>query len=227
MRTLVIADIHGCLTALNTLLDVVAPSRTDRLITLGDYVDRGPDSAGVLTRLLQVRQSTQLIPIMGNHEELLLNGRNNHAQFCDWILSGGDATLHSYGTNATYRDIPADHWAFMETLLPYYESPTHIFVHATPEPVLPLAQQPKHFLRWNRFDNAKPHVSGKTWICGHTPQKNGLPRNVGFGINLDTCPFGGGYLTCLHVETGDIFQASEAGDKRRSNLQDYLPRRWE
>ena len=73
MRTLVIGDIHGCSTALRTLLDAVKPGPEDVLVTLGDYVDRGPDSKGVLDILLGLEKTTQLKPIIGNHEILFLD----------------------------------------------------------------------------------------------------------------------------------------------------------
>jgi serine/threonine protein phosphatase 1 len=222
MRTLVIADIHGCCNAFRTLLDAVQPAADDHLITLGDYIDRGPDSSGVVRTLLDVRTRTRLFPLMGNHEELLLNARGNTAQYLDWLLAGGQATLRSYGgAGAAFSDILDEHWDFFGALLPYVETPTNLITHATPDPILPLALQPKHYLRWNRFDQAQPHASGKPIICGHTPQKNGWPRDLGFAINLDTHPFGAdGWLTCLHVETGELIQANEKRQTRKTQRRE-------
>ena len=72
MRTLAIGDIHGCLTALKALLDFVAPAPDDRLITLGDYVDRGPDSHGVLDLMIDLHTQGRVIALRGNHEEMMI-----------------------------------------------------------------------------------------------------------------------------------------------------------
>src|SRR5438128_6850305 len=74
-RTLAIGDIHGCLTALDTLLGFVRPTPEDRLIFLGDYIDRGPDSKGVLNRLIELKRIRRFICLRGNHEIMMLAGR--------------------------------------------------------------------------------------------------------------------------------------------------------
>ena len=104
MRTLAIGDMHGCLTALETLLDVVAPSEEDQLVTLGDYVDRGPDSRGVIERLLALDRECHLVPLRGNHELMMLDAKQlRGAMF--WRLAGGTNTLASYDTGVA-ADIP-------------------------------------------------------------------------------------------------------------------------
>lgn len=81
MRTFAIGDIHGCLTALDTLLLNIQLEPDDVLVTLGDYINRGPNSAGVLDRLLQIYLGGQLIPLLGNHEQMLLD-RASRSQKC-------------------------------------------------------------------------------------------------------------------------------------------------
>ncbi len=95
MRLLAIGDIHGCLTALNTLLDAVAPEADDQIIALGDYVDRGPDSRGVLDHLIALHAGGRLIALRGNHDAMMLDAR--HLTDSLWLACGGDATLLSYG----------------------------------------------------------------------------------------------------------------------------------
>ena len=101
MRTLAIGDIHGCLTALKTLLDFVAPASDDRLIALGDYVDRGPDSRGVLDFLIALHASGRLVALRGNHDEMMadahINPKGDHSL---WLACGGLETLQSYGVEA-------------------------------------------------------------------------------------------------------------------------------
>ncbi|MGL4552234.1 MAG: metallophosphoesterase, partial [Gemmataceae bacterium] len=74
MRTLAIGDIHGYSATLDALLQAVAPAADDRVVTLGDYVDRGPDSRGVIDRLIALHATGRLIPLFGNHDEMMLEG---------------------------------------------------------------------------------------------------------------------------------------------------------
>src|SRR5438128_342790 len=72
-RTIAVGDVHGCKAALDALLAAIEPEPADTLVTLGDYVDRGPDSRGVLDRLIGLAGRCRLVPLMGNHEEALLD----------------------------------------------------------------------------------------------------------------------------------------------------------
>src|SRR5689334_8625527 len=96
MRILAIGDIHGCSTALDALLNAVRPDANDLVVALGDYVDRGPDSIGVLDRLLHLKNGTQLISLCGNHEQMMLEAKDDEGKFKDWLKNGGDAALASY-----------------------------------------------------------------------------------------------------------------------------------
>ena len=88
MRILAIGDIHGCTIAFDTLLAQVAPQPEDLIITLGDYVDRGPDSRGVIDRILKLRETQQLIAIRGNHDIMMLEARADPTSIDGWRLSG-------------------------------------------------------------------------------------------------------------------------------------------
>ena len=72
-RLIAVGDIHGCKTALDRLLDSIQPAANDTIVTLGDYIDRGPDSRGVIDRLIQLGSEAHYITLMGNHEEMMLN----------------------------------------------------------------------------------------------------------------------------------------------------------
>jgi serine/threonine protein phosphatase 1 len=222
-RTLVIGDIHGCLSSLDALLQSIAPASEDRIILLGDCVDRGPDSAGVLTRILKLSQKHHLTTVMGNHEQMMLAARDSHDKFSDWLQNGGDATLRSYaGVRASLRDIPAGHWRFLEQeLVDYMENDTHIFVHANVCPDLPMSEQPDYMLRWERCDNIVPHESGKVIVCGHTPQLSGRPLNRGYAICIDTNACRGGPLTCLDVGSGRLWQAEANGHVVPAHISDF------
>ncbi len=219
-RILAIGDIHGCLTALNTLLAEVNVQPDDTLVTLGDYCDRGPDTKGVLDRLITLSASHHLVALRGNHDALMLAARSDFAKAFAWKQVGGMETLDSYGSLTA---VPDAHWQFLETqCVDYWETETHIFVHGGVFPNLPLAEQPVETLHWKRFENVEPHESGKVMICGHTSQKNGLPRDLGHAICIDTWAYGDGWLSCLDVGTGDVWQADEMGRVWRFNL-DEIP----
>jgi serine/threonine protein phosphatase 1 len=234
MRILAIGDIHGCSIAFDALIDSVKPQPNDKIITLGDYVDRGPDSKGVIDRLLTLHETGQLTALRGNHEVMMQRVRVSEAlpkavrtalpkavrnyHKSQWLGKGGDATLASYakfGKSGKLADVPDAHWNFIENIcVDCYETQTHFFVHANACPYLPLAEQPDHMLFWEKFNNPAPHFSGKTMVCGHTSQKSGVPLNLGHAICIDTRVYGKGWLTCLDVTSGKVWQANQAGQQR-------------
>jgi serine/threonine protein phosphatase 1 len=225
MRTLAIGDIHGCARALAGVLAAAAPTAEDRVVTLGDYVDRGPDSRGVLEVLLGLHATGRLTALRGNHEQMLLDARLGGENFRLWLACGGTRTLASYGvavpTLATLEDIPARHWHFIEdALVDTYEAERHFFVHANAYPELPLAEQPPYMLLWEKLIEPCAHVSGKVMVCGHTRQRNGLPRHLGTTICLDTGAHErNGWLTCLDVASRRYWQANEQGQVRSGILE--------
>src|SRR5262249_10120967 len=94
-------------------------------------------------------------------------------------------------------------------------------VHANAYPDLLLSEQPDYMLLYETFDNPGLHMSGKTMICGHTPQRNGLPRNLGHAVCIDTWAHGNGWLTCLDVTTGRIWPANQQGEHRTAYRDDF------
>jgi serine/threonine protein phosphatase 1 len=222
-RTLAIGDIHGCLGEFEALLHAVGLTSDDHLILLGDLIDRGPDSAGVIKRVRQLSSAYKVTILMGNHEQMMLAARDSHAKFSDWLRNGGDATLRSYaGARATLRDVSEVDWQFLsQNLRDYFETDTHIFVHANAYPDMAMDEQPDYMLRWERCDSIAAHDSGKVLVCGHTPQKSGRPMNRRFAICIDTYAVGGGVLTCLETGRGRIWQAARDGRVTRSHLSDF------
>lgn len=227
MRTLAIGDIHGCLTALDTLLETLQPRADDLLITLGDYVDRGPDSRGVLDRLIELGQRCRHVAIRGNHDLMMLSARTDLAACEDWLECGGRKTMESYLVEPNWSllpsAVPEAHWRFLEhTCVPYYETERHFFVHANVYADLPLDLQPDYMLYWEKLSpsQSRPHESGKTMICGHTQQRSGKPLNLGHAICIDTWAYGDGWLTCLDVETGMYWRANQRGETRLRWLEE-------
>ena len=144
-------------------------------MVLGDYIDRGPDSRGVIEMLIDLGRRCRLAPLMGNHEELLLEVRASLLPIHWSTCIGGDATLKSYGAGLDFGSIPAEHVQFMERSLDYVETATHIFLHASYDPDLLIPDQPFSTLRWQSLRDKipGPHRSGKTVIVGHTAQRRG------------------------------------------------------
>lgn len=221
-RTLAIGDIHGCAGALESLLDVVRPRPGDLVVTLGDYVDGGLDSAGVIERLLHLERRVRLVALLGNHDQRMLQARDDPVQFDLWMESGGQRTLASYSDDLDedgLDDIPDRHWDFLERCRDFHETLTHIFVHASLHPFRSLEEQTERRLRWAKIRRPPPHVSGKMLVYGHTRQRSGQPLDLGYAVCIDTSVCRGGWLTCLDVDRRWIWQASERGRVRMGSLE--------
>lgn len=206
-RTIAIGDIHGCRRTLDALLDMVRPRRDDMLVVLGDCIDRGPDSRGVIERLLSLRDGCTLVCIKGNHEELMLQSRDDRRTFRMWQSWGGVQTLDSYAATQ-WTDIPTAHLAFMAGWMPYLETSTHIFTHAAYDPDLPLAATSSQVLRWQSLQDHmpdRPHRTGKVVIVGHTVQEAGV-LSLPFLKCIDTGCCYGGTLTAMEMHTGRLWQ---------------------
>jgi len=226
MRVLAIGDIHGCLGPLNDLLAWVNPTPDDVLILLGDYVDRGPDTCGVLNRIIELKKSRPVICLRGNHEIMMVGARHGgRSELKTWLSVGGLQALGSYGKDrgrsGTLDDIPEEHWQFLESeLVDYHESDLFIFVHATVLCGFDMDDQPDYALFWEFLGNAMRHQSKKTVICGHTSQKSGVPKVVPGAVCIDTFAHGGGWLTCLDAISGRYWQTDVLGRKREGRV-DY------
>jgi serine/threonine protein phosphatase 1 len=185
-RLIAIGDIHGCSKALAGVVAAVDPGPADTIVALGDYIDRGPDSRGVLAQLIALAPRCRLVPILGNHDEMLLNILDGHRYLlADWLAFGGDATLASY-EGALPEEIPREHVAFLRECRSWHESDRHIFVHASYDARKPLSKQPPELLRWEILD-------------------------LGYLKCIDTCVYGDGWLTALDVRSGQVWQADKEG----------------
>jgi serine/threonine protein phosphatase 1 len=197
--TFAIGDIHGCSDALRCLLaacEAYADGRVFRLVFLGDYIDRGPDSAGVVA---MVRARAEADPhnvfcLMGNHEDLLVEAIVTGDE-TRWLGNGGDATLESYGV-AVAGQIPKADRDFFKKLGTSHDDGTRLFVHAGIMPGVALGAQDRHTVMWIRepFLSSKADF-GRLIVHGHTPQRSGKPEILANRINLDTACVYGGALT--------------------------------
>ncbi|QDU63178.1 Serine/threonine-protein phosphatase 1 [Planctomycetes bacterium Pan216] len=219
-RIIAIGDIHGCIHALETLLELIAPTHDDQIIVLGDFIDQGRDSAAVIDRLIALEATTNLTCLMGNHEEMFLAALESERALRVWEEAGGAATLISYRFGARISTVPDEHIAFVRRCQDFAESDRHFFVHARYEPDLPLAEQPAYALRWSLLEEPYPgpHMSGKTALCGHTEQRRGDILDLGHVICLDTFCHGHGWLSAMDVVSGEVWQVNRWGVPREARI---------
>jgi serine/threonine protein phosphatase 1 len=222
-RLLVFGDIHGFLTPLNLLLDHLKPDLEDTLVTLGDYIDRGPQSKDVLLKLIQLKPLTNLKMLIGNHDLMFLESIHFKRFNIDWLLYGGLQTLQSFGVDLANPDFQLFDVKIVDFLKSecsrYWEDEKHIFVHAGVDPSLPLDQQTDKLLFWDKLDpNFSGHHSGKKVVCGHTRQTSGQPLNLKNLLCLDTNVYGGGWLTCCDLNTLEYWQANALGEFRQAKI---------
>ncbi len=179
MRTLVVGDIHGKLTLFNLLLDKMEyRAGEDRLILIGDLVDRGEDSRGVVARAIELKRESpnNVIVLRGNHEAMMLAalGAPESEQAELWYYNGGIETLQSYMDEKGECDVPEEHWDFLASLPTWYEDDYAIYVHASlPEndegDFLHPAEAPESpEIYWSRNRRFFLEYSGKTVVFGHT-----------------------------------------------------------
>jgi serine/threonine protein phosphatase 1 len=209
-RTYALSDIHGCLDKLERL---VARCRADaggevaQFVFLGDYIDRGPDSRGVLEFVIGMQRNApdRVICLAGNHEDMALNTIDEPGEADHWIArNGGDKMLHSYGVTDPSK-LPDDHVAWLRALKTHHDDGRRFFVHAGIDPSRPLDRQSRRDMLWMR----EPFLSdtrdyGRFIVHGHTPQKGGQPDLRVNRVNIDTAAVLGGPLTAA------IFDDSKA-----------------
>jgi len=214
-----IGDIHGCRRALDGLLEYIKPDQSDLVITLGDYIDRGDDSRGVIDRLLELSHTTNWLGIRGNHEQMLLNVLEGAMKAKPWLDYGGAATLNSYGASKAKDFLPESHLEFLVELEDSVETEDFFLTHACYDPAAPFSEQPAELLRWRHLYEEIPvaHPSGKTVIVGHTPSHDGEVLDLGHIVCLDTYCHGGGWLSVMELKSRALWQFSKWGKKRNTN----------
>jgi serine/threonine protein phosphatase 1 len=204
----VVGDIHGRLDRLDRVLGQMPKGRP--LLFLGDYIDRGPESWGVVERLMQREREGLCVLLCGNHEDMLLDalsGAYPEAED-DWLLNGGDATLRSYGAASVRRLtelIPEAHLRFYRQLREHWETEQYVYVHAGIRAGGPDRTDRQTKL-WLRVAPGEPFGYGKTVVCGHTPYSS--PLRGPDWINIDTgCgKLPGAPLTALLLPEMEIIQ---------------------
>lgn len=223
-RIYAIGDIHGCSDLLETLLDQItadnlmrADMQSKKLVFLGDYIDRGPDSARVIDILTHgLPDGYEAIFLKGNHEAMLLEALENTKSALFWMQNGGRETIASYAFRKELldsdsepdtddpmpvftQDLPPEHLDFLASLQHSYQCGDYFFAHAGVHPDRPLDQQKDRDLMWirDRFLFSEKDF-GKIIVHGHTPVREVDTADNRIGI--DTAAVYGGKLTALMLE---------------------------
>jgi serine/threonine protein phosphatase 1 len=218
----VIGDLHGCLAPLQRLLEHLEPDlHQDRLLFVGDYIDRGPDSRGVVDYILGLKArypAENIICLKGNHEVMFLDflaGKDRQL----FLMNGGLNTLRDYWGEGWDEQselvLPLDHARFYQELQLFYEIEDYIFVHGGLKPGVPLAEQVDEDLCWIRGEFiASTEDFGRRVIFGHTPFKQPLvlPNKIG----IDTGLVYGNFLTCLKLPQMDFYFVGHDASRKRT-----------
>ena len=214
LRVYAVGDIHGRADLLRILLDMIqedaarAPAGPQRrIVFLGDYVDRGPDSKGVIDTLLaKAPAGFSACHLSGNHEDMLLTFLDRPESGSHWLWNGGNETLRSYGVD-TESDLPAlrdrfraalptPHYDFLRTLRMHEVIGDYAFVHAGVRPGVAIADQDPADLLWIRDEFLTSDAEfGKVVVHGHTPTRQ--PVLAANRIGLDTGAFSSGHLSAV------------------------------
>jgi serine/threonine protein phosphatase 1 len=215
-RVYAIGDVHGCADRLDVLHGLIRddlaarPVAEPTLVHLGDYIDRGEDSAGVLARLVRgwpAEPAPRVVNLLGNHEAMLLAALDlgDRESILHWLSNGGANTLASFDLSprspaAEWRArIPAEQMALLRGLAPFHRQGGYLFVHAGLRPGVPMQQQTLEDMLWIRepFLSFLGELPGVV-VHGHTPERMALLRPNRIGV--DTGAVMGGVLTCVVLE---------------------------
>jgi serine/threonine protein phosphatase 1 len=214
-RLYAIGDVHGCASRLVAMYRMIERDLAERpvsdatLLHVGDYIDRGPDSAGVVAMLIEgpAVPGVRVVNLRGNHEQMLLTtlASGSPDAAAHWMANGGMQSLESWRVpwrsppDSWASQIPAEHVAFLSALPVSHSEGPYLFVHAGVRPGVPLHRQSRHDLLWIR----EPFLSwegdfGAVVVHGHTPFTEPVVRANRIGI--DTGAVLGGALTCAVLE---------------------------
>lgn len=218
MSLYAIGDIHGCAETLDRLLDVIGPGKDDHLVFVGDYIDRGPDSRGVIDRLLDLEEEVPCTFLKGNHEALML-AYLDYGEYEVWSMNGGTATLSSYQDPDGQIRVPQSHIRFMRESLPYYETDEFFFVHGGIPPDMSVATairalDEQTFL-WERAHlDARRRAWEKVVVCGHTPRPQPLDEDTLIALDTGCVYFtrpGMGRLTAVRLPEREFISVDYEG----------------
>ncbi len=212
-KLLAIGDVHGCLQSMNKLLEKLDSYFGYTYIFVGDYIDRGPDSAGVVDRLIRFQQERKCIFLRGNHEQMLLDACF-HDKLDMWLMNGGESTLKSYEATYDNLNIPDDHLKFYQGTKMYFETENYLFVHAGLSPEKTISESLENKKQWHKFLWQRSHLNAfetpweKTVIFGHTPRPYPIrkPNMLGIDTGCVYDSLGYGKLTAVILPEQEFIQ---------------------
>jgi serine/threonine protein phosphatase 1 len=214
-KTVVIGDTHGCYDEFEEMLEKTnLDLKNDRLVMLGDYIDRGSQSFEMLSRISALQNlygKNHVVLLRGNHEQMLLDHLKEGGT--GFLYNGGSNTLESFKRNGCLIEsfIP-----FLESLPCYFEDDNFIYVHAGLKPGVSLEDQKEDDLLWIRggfyrsdYNHKKPVIFGHTPTCSINGSSH--PVVIGKNIALDTGCVYGGCLSSLEIQNGEIIGVNQVG----------------
>lgn len=215
-RLLAIGDVHGCYDQFRILIeDRIKIMKSDRIVLLGDYIDRGPRSREVTDYIIDLlEKGFDVIPLIGNHESMMLASVESELYMSNWFMNGGYETLNSFGVESPDR-LDKKYLEFFTNLSYYYIQDQVIFVHAGFNDEISNPLEDNYQMIWSRRETySNPFFSDRIIVHGHTPIPLSECREmVSSGsrfINIDTgCVYdewgGYGHLTALELSTRELF----------------------
>ena len=224
-RYFAVGDIHGCPEELGVLLEHLTAEEgvgpSDCVVFIGDYIDRGPDSKGVVDRLLAFQQQIpHAVFLRGNHEDMLLSFLGFGGSMGEsYLFNGGDEFLRSYQAEGLttaeefFTVLPKPHLSFYLNLESYIITPQFVFAHAGLNPRRDLRSQMDRDLFWIRDEFIhNVHRFERTVVFGHTPYENVL-FHLPFKIGIDTGLVYGNKLSCVELVSSEIYQVPRKGKR--------------
>jgi serine/threonine protein phosphatase 1 len=211
-RTIAIGDIHGCAKTFIALLEKLDIETVDTIVLLGDYIDRGPSSKGVIHIIFSLQDNGfNVITLRGNHEQMLIDSEQGFVQFSHFVKYGGDTTLESFDCDFL-NEMPQRHQDFFNNTQLFFEKDDFIFVHAGLNFNNENIMEDTEAMLWERgFGDVQPKLQQKKMIHGHTPKKlEYIINQTGNCINIDGgCVYdkeekGYGYLVAYICETNEF-----------------------
>ena len=186
MQQYAIADIHGCLKTFKSLLDTIQFSTEDELFILGDFVDRGPNSKGVIDHIWKLqKEGYQIHCLRGNHDQMMLNAKSNQDLYEKWLVSGGRETFDNFKVDHIHK-IPEEYFSWIESLPLYLETGKYIFVHAGLKFEKENPFEEEHAMMWQRgwYEDINYEWLGERVIVhGHTPITKAEVENMLNNLN--------------------------------------------
>ena len=213
-RIIAVGDVHGCsLTFKKLLLEEIKVLPKDKIYCLGDYIDRGPDSKGVIDIIIELRASGYNIhTLRGNHEQLMLDSEKSEESFEHWYMNGGNKTLESFGIDL-YSEMPIAYKSFFQKTRHCIKSGQYIFVHAGLNFNHEDIYEDKEAMLWIRnFDSYQKALCTKKLIHGHTPASlEDIFSQQGNCINID-----GGCVFAQNASLGKLVALDLTNNKFHS-----------